>query len=55
MLDGILRATEDGSVVQAVRIRVDGVQENGIQHGRGFDNRGKFGAAWVPLFWGEGR
>ena len=34
MLGGILRATEDGSVVQAVRIRVDGVQEIGIQHGR---------------------
>ena len=25
---------EDGSVVLAVRIRVDGVQEIGIQHGR---------------------
>ena len=44
MLGGILRATEDGSVVQEVRIRVDVVQEVrirvdvvqevGIQHGR---------------------
>ena len=25
---------DDGSVILAVRIRVDGVQENGIQHGR---------------------
>ena len=34
MLGGILRTTEDGSVVLAVRIRVDVVQEVGIQHGR---------------------
>ena len=34
MLGGILRTTEGGSVVQAVRIRVDGVQEIGIQRGR---------------------
>ncbi len=34
ILGGILRPMDDGTVTLAVRIRVDGVQENRIQHGR---------------------
>ena len=54
ILGGILRTMEDGSVVQAVRIRVDVVQEIGIQHGRRcpiriqyHERNGRFADAWV--------